>query len=157
MVNIFNYFHEHGKQSQFLLTSITNRKHSQQCRAAYVEFYLHPTPQQTLHRQCYWKCLFTFQQNPVRVVSDLLMPSKVTGFLKCFLRQKSSRKEMHVAGVSALSCTLWLDFQKPSVFSGTVHRVLLANWAPAAPPGPPELALLWHGAVQVEVLSKASQ
>lgn len=37
------------------------------------------------------------------MVSDLLMPSKVTGFLTCLLRHKNqSRKEMHVAVLSAL-------------------------------------------------------
>lgn len=45
------------------------------------------------------------------MVSDLLMPSKVTGFLTCLLRHKNqSRKEMHVAVVSALPHTLWAGF-----------------------------------------------
>lgn len=45
------------------------------------------------------------------MVSDLLMPSKVTGFLTCLLRHKNqSRNEMHVAVVSALPHTLWAGF-----------------------------------------------
>lgn len=45
------------------------------------------------------------------MVSDLLMPSKVTGFLTCLLRHKNqSRKEMRVAVVSALPHTLWAEF-----------------------------------------------
>lgn len=38
------------------------------------------------------KCLFTFQGNSVSVLSDLLMPSKVTGFLKCLLRHRSEQR-----------------------------------------------------------------
>lgn len=45
-----------------------------------------------------------------------------------------------------------LDFQNPSVFCGTVHRVLLANQAPARTPGAGSPVAR---AVQVGALSEA--
>lgn len=56
------------------------------------------------------------------MVSDLLMPSKVTGFLKCLLRHKNqSRQEMCVAVVSASPHGYSLDFQQHSAFSEAEH------------------------------------
>lgn len=54
------------------------------------------------------------------MVSDLLMPSKVTGFLKCLLRHENqSRKEMCVVWYQLYHICYGLDFQKLPVFSET--------------------------------------